>query len=137
MKAPNHLALGGGKGANGVWVSPAPELVQGHIRDQCEKLPVEFVKLLGYWYLKRGEAFDAEFKPTKAEKVVYTLHGTLQYRPDPSAHLRMLILLQGVDSLDSQHILQIRWLESHMESSLNPKAFIRFSASNTVSRSGT
>ena len=75
LKAPNHLALRKGKGVNGVWVDPAPELVHGHILEQCTELAVEFMKLPGYWYTKKGKTFDAKYKPSRTDKVVYTLHG--------------------------------------------------------------
>ena len=75
LKSPNHLTLQQGKGVNGVWVNPTPELVQGYIRDKCEKIGVEFVKLPAYWYTKKGDKFDAKYKPSKTDKVVYTLHG--------------------------------------------------------------
>ncbi|KXN80644.1 Esterase [Leucoagaricus sp. SymC.cos] len=75
LKSPNHLALQKGKGVNGVWVNPAPELIHGHILEQCKKVAVEFVKLPAYWYIRKGETFDAEYKPSKTDKVLYTLHG--------------------------------------------------------------
>ncbi|KAJ3572736.1 hypothetical protein NP233_g2894 [Leucocoprinus birnbaumii] len=75
LKAPDYLALQKGKDVNGVWVDSAAQFVQGPILEKCKKATVEFVKLPGYWYIRKGETFDANYKPSKTDKVVYTLHG--------------------------------------------------------------
>ncbi|KAF8903472.1 alpha/beta-hydrolase [Gymnopilus junonius] len=75
LKSPNYLALQGGKEVYGIWVSPAPDLLQGRIREQCEKAGSESIRLPGYWYTRKGETFDRKYKPSGADKVLYTLHG--------------------------------------------------------------
>ncbi|PPQ97549.1 hypothetical protein CVT26_002334 [Gymnopilus dilepis] len=73
-KSPSFLAIEGGKGVNGVWVSPGLDLIQGLIKKQCDDAGIGPVKLPGYWYTRKGEAFEAN-EASKADKVLYTLHG--------------------------------------------------------------
>ena len=75
LKSPSFLAIEGGKGVNGVWIAPGLDVIQGRIRKQCDDAGIEPVKLPGYWYTREGEAFNANNKASKADKVLYTLHG--------------------------------------------------------------
>ncbi|KIJ37772.1 hypothetical protein M422DRAFT_177429 [Sphaerobolus stellatus SS14] len=75
LKSPDHRAIGQGKNVHGVWVNAAPDFVKGSIRERAEKVGMEYVKIPGYWFVKKGEAYDYQYKPTADEKVVYSFHG--------------------------------------------------------------
>lgn len=77
LNSADHRAIRQGKNVNAVWIEPAPELVVGDIRERADQAGVNYVRLPAYWFTKKGSHFNPQHKPSKNEKVIYSLHGKL------------------------------------------------------------
>ncbi|KAL1731917.1 Alpha/Beta hydrolase protein [Schizophyllum commune] len=86
VNLPNHEALVPGKGVNGVWLEPVPELVIGQLRDWAIEQGVEPVRIPGYWVHNTDSNITPGAPPQPGERVLLHFHGgyyrTLSAHPD-------------------------------------------------------
>lgn len=75
IKLPNAKALTLGRGVNGIWVDPVPDLVTGKLETWMNATSVIPVRIPGYWTHKKGYDIKVGAAPTPGEKVLYHLHG--------------------------------------------------------------
>ncbi|KAG6911110.1 hypothetical protein DXG01_003850 [Tephrocybe rancida] len=72
---PNHKAITHGRGVNGLWVDPVPNLITGKLETWTNAASVIPVRIPGYWTHKKGSTFAVGAAPAPGEKVLYHLHG--------------------------------------------------------------
>ncbi|KAF5316867.1 hypothetical protein D9611_003972 [Ephemerocybe angulata] len=72
---PDYRAIKPGEGVEGVWVSPAPELVTGELEKLAEIANVTPIRIPGYWLHKKGTNIEVAAGLQPEEKVLYNLHG--------------------------------------------------------------
>ncbi|KAG6891464.1 hypothetical protein C0992_006195 [Termitomyces sp. T32_za158] len=75
IKLPNYEALTLGRGVNGLWVDPVPDLVTGKLETWMKAASVIPIRIPGYWTHKKGYDIKVGAAPTPGEKVLYHLHG--------------------------------------------------------------
>jgi acetyl esterase/lipase len=104
VKSPNHLAITGGVGVNGVWVEPVPpQLITGVLKTSMIATSVTPTRIPGYWMHKQGSTTKIDAPPVPGKKVVYNMHGGAYIRlsahpSDPTATIPRG-LLEHVDSV--------------------------------------
>ncbi|KAI0093135.1 Alpha/Beta hydrolase protein [Irpex rosettiformis] len=72
---PDHLAVEQGPNVKGIWISPAPDLVVGEVKQWAADADLEPIQIPGYWLEKQGIDLPANSPPRPGEKVIYSLHG--------------------------------------------------------------
>jgi acetyl esterase/lipase len=84
---PNHFAITGGVGVNGVWVEPVPKLITGVLNTWTIATSVTPVRIPGYWIHKQGSTIKVGAPLMPGEKVLYNMHGGgyVHYSAHPTA----------------------------------------------------
>ncbi|KAG6897938.1 hypothetical protein C0992_008686 [Termitomyces sp. T32_za158] len=112
IKLPDHKAITLGKGVNGLWVDPVPELITGKLEMWMKAASVTPVRIPGYWTHKKGYDIKVGAAPTLGEKVLYHLHGGAYIRlsahpSDPTAAIARGIL-QHTEAIHRVFALEYR-----------------------------
>ncbi|KAF6760257.1 hypothetical protein DFP72DRAFT_1031692 [Ephemerocybe angulata] len=103
---PDYRAIKPGEGVEGVWVSPAPELVTGELEKLAEIANVTPIRIPGYWLHKKGTNIQiaAGLQPEEKGILKHVPSIKRAFSPFPVAHpfpTALLDALSGYNYLSS------------------------------------
>ncbi len=125
---PDYLAIEQGPKVKGIWISPAPDLIVGEVKQWAVNADLESIRIPGYWLEKEGLDLPVNSPPRPGEKVIYAIHGGGFARQSASPNDSTSNIPRGILKYTSTDVIRALTVEYRLTKHRSMKPYNPFPA---------